>query len=126
MTRQAQGSDKQTNSKRPYRVLMVAPTSFFSDYGCHVRILEETRTLQKMGHKVTIVTYRNGKGVPGLDIRRSWDVPWRPDSEGGSSRHKIGVDALLGLKTRQRLPTKPYDMLHTHLLYGTLIGRVLC
>src|SRR5262245_58068236 len=25
----------------PYRVLMIAPTSFFADYGCHVRILEE-------------------------------------------------------------------------------------
>jgi hypothetical protein len=23
---------------RRYRVLMIAPTSFFSDYGCHIRI----------------------------------------------------------------------------------------
>lgn len=125
MARQAQGSEKQTNDRRPYRVLMVAPTSFFSDYGCHVRILEETRTLQKMGHKVTIVTYRNGKGVPGLDIRRTLPIPWRQNYEVGSSRHKIVFDALLGLKTLQLLLTNRYDIIHTHLHEGALIGLVL-
>ena len=25
-------------AQRAYRVLMIAPTSFFADYGCHVRI----------------------------------------------------------------------------------------
>ena len=30
------------------RVLMVAPTSFFADYGCHVRILDEARALQAL------------------------------------------------------------------------------
>ena len=28
---------------RALRILSVAPTSFFNDYGCHVRILEEAR-----------------------------------------------------------------------------------
>jgi len=54
-----------------HKVLMIAPTSFFADYGCHVRIFEETRILEKLGHKVTIVTYRNGDPVAGLDIRRT-------------------------------------------------------
>src|SRR3990170_3194556 len=84
---------------RSYRVLMVAPTSFFADYGCHVRILEETRILQKLGHQVTIVTYHNGKNVDGIDIRRTLPIPWRRHYEVGSSRHKIVFDALLGLKT---------------------------
>ena len=38
-------------AERPLRILMIAPTSFFSDYGGHIRILEETYTLQDMGHK---------------------------------------------------------------------------
>ena len=42
--------------ERPLRILMIAPTSFFSDYGGHIRILEETYTLQGMGHEVAIVT----------------------------------------------------------------------
>ena len=125
MTKQVQGSGNVSVSPRPYRVLMVAPTSFFSDYGCHVRILEETLTLQRMGHQVTIVTYRNGKGVPGLDIRRTLPIPWRQDYEVGSSRHKIGFDALLGLKTLQILATTRFDIIHTHLHEGALIGLVL-
>ena len=62
---------------RNYRVLMIAPTSFFADYGCHVRILEEARILQKLGHSVTIVTYRNGGPVSDLTIRRTLPIPWR-------------------------------------------------
>ena len=41
-------------------VLMVAPTSFFSSYGCHVRIAEEADALRWLGHRVTVVTYHNG------------------------------------------------------------------
>ena len=62
--------------ERPLRILMIAPTSFFSDYGGHIRILEETRHLQAAGHKVAIVTYYKGSDMPGLDIRRTWPLPW--------------------------------------------------
>jgi glycosyltransferase involved in cell wall biosynthesis len=104
---------------------MVAPTSFFADYGCHVRILEEARILKKLGHQVTIVTYRNGKDVPGLDIRRTLPIPWRQDYEVGSSRHKIAFDALLGLKTLELLARGRYDVIHAHLHEGALIGHLL-
>jgi glycosyltransferase involved in cell wall biosynthesis len=113
------------NSGRRYRVLMIAPTSFFSDYGCHVRILEEARALQQLGHMVTIVTYRNGRNVPDLDIRRTLPIPWRQDYEVGSSRHKVVFDALLGLKTLQLMATQRFDVIHAHLHEGALIGLVL-
>ena len=114
-----------SNSLPSYRVLMIAPTSFFADYGCHVRILEEARTLQKLGQQVTIVTYHNGNQVPDLDIRRTLPVPWRRHYEVGSSRHKIGLDALLGLKTLQLLAQNRYDIIHAHLHEGALIGLLL-
>jgi glycosyltransferase involved in cell wall biosynthesis len=110
---------------RSYRVLMIAPTSFFADYGCHVRIFEEARILQKLGHQVTIVTYRNGKDVPGLDIRRTLPIPGRRDYEVGSSRHKIAFDALLGLKTFDLLARERFDLIHAHLHEGALIGIAL-
>ncbi len=44
-------------TEEPRRILMIAPTSFFLDYGCHVRILEETRALLAQGMQVRIVTY---------------------------------------------------------------------
>lgn len=104
---------------------MIAPTSFFADYGCHVRILEEARVLQKMGHQVTIATYHNGKDVPGVDIRRTLPIPWRQNYEVGSSRHKIAFDALLGIKTLELLARGHYDVIHAHLHEGALIGHVL-
>lgn len=108
-----------------YRILMIAPTSFFADYGCHVRILEEARILQKLGQQVKIVTYYKGRNVPGLDIERTPPVPWRAEYEVGSSRHKIAFDVLLAwqaLKTALRYrPT----IIHAHLHEGALIGYVL-
>lgn len=108
-----------------YRVLMIAPTSFFADYGCHVRIYEEARILQQLGHQVTIATYRNGSDVPGLDIRRTLPIPWRRHYEVGSSRHKIAFDLLLGLKMLQLLLWQRYDVIHAHLHEGALLALVL-
>ncbi|HSD83448.1 MAG TPA: glycosyltransferase family 4 protein [Anaerolineae bacterium] len=109
----------------PYNILMIAPTSFFGDYGCHVRILEEARVLQKRGHHVTSVTYFKGRDLPELNIVRTRATPWHADYEVGSSRHKLAFDALLSwtaLRTALRL--KP-DIIHAHLHEGALIGRVV-
>ncbi len=111
--------------KQPYRVLMIAPTSFFADYGCHVRILEETRILQQLGHQVTIATYHNGKGVPDVAIERTLPIPWRRHYEVGSSRHKLAFDLLLGLKSMELLARRQYDVIHAHLHEGALIALVL-
>lgn len=124
----SEASESETGAtvKQPsYRVLMIAPTSFFADYGCHVRIYEEARILQQLGHQVTIVTYRNGSDVPGLDIRRTLPIPWRRHYEVGSSRHKIAFDLLLGFKTLQLLLWRRYDVLHAHLHEGALIAVIL-
>lgn len=104
---------------------MIAPTSFFADYGCHVRIWEEAKTLQKFGHKLVIATYHNGDNMPGLDIRRSWDVPWLQRAMVGSSRHKIYLDAALSWRSlRVALAVRP-TIIHAHLHEGALIGAVL-
>ncbi|MGL4648970.1 MAG: glycosyltransferase family 4 protein, partial [Caldilineaceae bacterium] len=109
-------------ARRRYRVLMVAPTSFFADYGCHVRILEEARVLQKLGHEVTIATYANGKGADGVTIERTLAIPWRQDYEVGSSRHKVLFDALLGLRVSTLLLERRYDVVHAHLHEGALLA----
>ena len=108
-----------------YRVLMLAPTSFFADYGCHVRILEETRALEKLGHQVVICTYHNGRNLPGLDIRRTMSIPWRQDYEVGSSRHKIAFDALLFWRAMRAMVEYRPHIIHAHLHEGALIGYVL-
>ncbi len=107
------------------RILMIAPTSFFLDYGCHVRILEEARALQAGGQQVRIVTYYLGRNWPGLDIIRSSPTPWRADYEVGSSRHKIAFDVLLFVRALQETLRWHPDVIHGHLHEGALIGAVI-
>ncbi|MGD8997041.1 MAG: glycosyltransferase family 4 protein, partial [Anaerolineae bacterium] len=109
----------------PYRILMVAPTSFFLDYGCHVRILEEARALQRLGHRVTIVTYYLGRDLPDLEIIRTRPTPWRADYEVGSSLHKIAFDAFLTWTGVKVVLRRRFDLIHGHLHEGALIGYVM-
>lgn len=106
-------------------ILMIAPTSFFADYGCHVRILEEERALTARGHRVLITTYHNGDNLPGVNIRRTVGLPWGTRIMVGSSRHKIYLDAMLFFTVlRQAIRFKP-DIIHAHLHEGALIGSVV-
>jgi len=110
------------SAMKSLKVLMIAPTSFFADYGGHVRILEEAVALKKLGHRVTICTYHNGQDVKGLDIERTLSIPWRQDYEVGSSRHKIALDALLLLKSLSVAFRWKPDLVHAHIHEGALIG----
>lgn len=104
------------------KILMVAPTSFFGDYGCHVRILEETLALQTLGHRVHIVTYNRGRDIPGVEIERTMPIPWRVNYEVGSSRHKIGLDVLLTSRVLRAARRFKPDIIHGHLHEGALMG----
>lgn len=107
-----------------FRILMIAPTSFFGDYGCHVRILEETRALQKLGHHVRIVTYPRGRDLPDIEIERTMPIPWRVNYEVGSSRHKIGLDVFLTTRVLRVIRRYKPDLIHAHLHEGALIGSL--
>lgn len=119
------GDAAENSLPRRFRVLMVAPTSFFSDYGGHIRILEEAYTLQELNQELTIVTYYKGSDMPGLDIRRTAPLPYRTDYEVGSSRHKLAFDVYLAAKTiKEGLRFRP-DVVHGHMHEGALIGGIL-
>jgi glycosyltransferase involved in cell wall biosynthesis len=108
-----------------YRILMIASTSFFSDYGGHIRILEEAQVLQKLGHQVTIVTYYLGRDLPDLEIIRTRPTPWRADYEVGSSLHKLAFDVFLGWTGLQTIRRRRFDVVHGHMHEGALIGYFL-
>lgn len=108
-----------------YKILMIAPTPFFADRGCHVRIYGEARVLQNMGNRVSIYTYHNGRSLPGLDIRRIINIPWYNKLEAGPSYHKFYLDVLLLLKLlRDGVHERP-DIIHAHLHEGTFLGNFL-
>ena len=108
-----------------YNILMIAPTSFFADYGSHVRILEEARILQSMGNRITLCTYHSGQDVDGLTIERTVGIPWRKGYEIGSSWHKIAFDALLSVKCATVLRRLKPDAIHAFLHEGALIGYLM-
>lgn len=104
---------------------MIAPTPFFSDRGCHVRIFNEATALDKLGHKVVMATYHLGKTPAGITAERILNIPWYKKLEAGPSWHKLYLDILLTLKSlKVALEFKP-DIIHGHLHEGALIGKVV-
>lgn len=112
------------------KILMVAPTPFFTDRGTHIRILEEALSLERRGHSVIIATYHIGRDIPekiksGIKIRR---IPkflfWYKKLEAGADWQKVILDILLIFKTLQAAFVEKPDIIHTHLHEGALIGWI--
>lgn len=103
------------------RILAIAPTSFFADYGCHVRILEEIRALARRGHHTTLCTYHTGRTPSDVNVVRMPRVPWASSIRVGSSLHKIYFDVLLGARSLVA-SIGPIDVVHAHLHEGAAIG----
>ena len=104
------------------RVAMIAPTGFFADYGCHVRILEEARALQAEGHTVTIFTYPTGVTPEGLRLVRLPAFHRQSSAHVGSHRRKLLLDPLLAGLVLARGLRQPIDVVHGHLHEGAAIG----
>ena len=112
-------------AEAPLRVLVLAPTPFFADRGCHVRILEEARAVLPLGVELRLVTYHIGRDVPGFPIDRIACVPWYGKLEAGPSWHKPYLDLLLLCKAlRVARGFKP-QLIHAHLHEGAFIGAIL-
>ena len=77
------------------KILMIAPTPYFSDRGCHVRIYEEARALRAIGHDVRIVTYHIGRDMEDISTERIVKIPWYKKLSAGPSWHKLYLDLLL-------------------------------
>jgi glycosyltransferase involved in cell wall biosynthesis len=107
------------------KVLMVAPTPFFGDRGCHVRILEETRALRGAGVEVLVATYHLGRDVPGVPTERTPRIPWVRRLGVGFSAHKPYLDLLLLVTAARAARRFRPDVLHAHLHEGVAVAAVL-
>lgn len=107
------------------RVLMLAPTPFFADRGCHVRIYEEVRALQRLGVQVTVATYPTGRDPDGFTVRRTLRVPGGRRVGLGPSWLRFLLDPLLALTALRVARRERPDLVHAHLHEGIAIGAVL-
>lgn len=113
------------------KILVIAPTPFFSDRGTHIRILEEALALEKRGHSVTIATYHIGADLPRsletkIDIRRIRRLLfWYNKLEAGPDWQKIVLDLMLIRKVFFLARTQKPDIIHAHLHEGVAIGWIV-
>lgn len=107
---------------RPLRIMMIAPTPYFSDRGCHVRIFEEARALIARGHQVRIVTYHLGRDLEPVPVDRTCSMPWYAKREAGPSWHKLYLDLFLFIKAVVVARHYRPHVIHAHLHEGALIG----
>lgn len=107
------------------RILVLAPTPYFADRGCHVRIYEEARALIRRGHDVRIVTYHLGRDMPDIPVYRIPPIPWYRKLAAGPSWHKPYLDILLFLKAFTVARKFGPDMIHAHLHEGAFLGVFL-
>lgn len=112
-----------TVHERPLKVLMIAPTPFFADRGCHMRILGEIRALQNLGYEIVLCTYHIGRDIPGIKTERIIKIPWYHKLEAGSSWHKFYIDILLFLKSLRVFWREKPDIIHGHLHEGAILGH---
>lgn len=119
------------HEKSGKKVLMIAPTPFFSDRGTHIRILEEALALERRGFVVTIATYHIGQDLPEplakkVEVRRILRLLfWYKKLEAGPDWQKIILDLMLVRKVFFLARTTRPDILHGHLHEGVLIGWIV-
>jgi glycosyltransferase involved in cell wall biosynthesis len=107
------------------RVLMVAPTPFFGDRGCHIRILEEVRALRGLEVETLVATYPVGRDHAEVATARSSRVPWLRSLPVGFSPHRPYLDAMLLATTLRAARRFQPDVLHGHLHEGAAIASVV-
>lgn len=105
-------------------ILVIAPTPYFSDRGCHIRILEEAKALQVLGHKPVIYTYHLGRTPSEIPVVRSAPVRSYTKTSAGPAWFKIILDGLLLWKILRTTQRGQFDVIHAHLHEGGTIGII--
>jgi len=103
-------------------VLHIAPTPFFSDRGCHMRIRGIIHALNKRSISSTLCTYNLGRDVEGVETVRIAAIPGYTKLEAGPSAFKYLADILLFFKVCSLLSSCKPDIIHAHLHEGAMIG----
>jgi len=110
-------------SKRP--ILHIAPTPFFADRGCHIRIRGIVRCLDKLGFENTVCTYHHGQDIEDVETKRIATIKKYTQTEAGPSKYKLLADwRLLWLTLKHFRRLKPVAI-HAHLHEGLMIGLIV-
>ena len=104
------------------KVLHIAPTPFFADRGCHLRIRGIVRGLEEQGADNVVCTYPIGRDVEDIITVRCPRIPGYSKVEAGPSPFKYVADILMIFTAARLIRRMDPDVLHCHLHEGVLIG----
>lgn len=105
-------------------VLHIAPTPFFADRGCHMRVRGLILALKNRGVNNLLCTYHHGREIDGVKTMRIMNIPGYTKLEAGPSPYKYFADILLLAKVCQIIWQYKPDIIHGHLHEGSMIGWV--
>lgn len=105
-------------------VLHIAPTPFFADRGCHIRIEGIVNCLSELAYDNLVCTYHHGRDVEGVQTSRISPINNYTKTEAGPSKYKLWADwKLLWLVVKEIRRVRP-TVIHAHLHEGLMIGLV--
>lgn len=104
------------------KILMIAPTPFMADRGCHTQILLEIKGLERLGHDVLLCTYGLGRDVEGVRTLRCPNLPWYRKLSAGPSYTKMLLLPILAWTTLSAIRRFRPNVVHAHLHEGALIA----
>lgn len=107
---------------RRLRVLHVAPTPFFSDRGCHIRIEGIVKALNKRGVDSVVCTYHHGRDRPQVETVRIAPIRGYTQTRAGPDPGKYLADLKLFWLVCKTLRKERPDIIHAHLHEGVLLG----
>lgn len=111
-----------SDAPRRLTALHIAPTPFFADRGCHVRIRGLVTALQRRGVGCLLCTYHHGRDVDAVETVRIPRIPGYRKVAAGPSPFKYVADLLLlWVVVREAWRRQP-DVLHGHLHEGALLA----
>ncbi len=116
------GTMKPQSEDRMPVILHIAPTPFFSNRGCHIRIQNATRAMDSFAMHPVVCTYHHGHDPGGIDIRRIPPIPGYRQTKAGYSPFKFPADILLFFRVWKTALTERPAVFHGHLHEGALIG----
>lgn len=106
------------------KVLLVAPTPFFSDRGYSVRVYLQAYYSQKAGAEIRLCTYHLGQNIPGLDIKRIGNVSWYKKISPGFSWGKGWLAMKLLFLTIKEIRRFEPDIIQGYQYEGLVIGKL--
>jgi glycosyltransferase involved in cell wall biosynthesis len=98
---------------RPLRILFLAPQPFFEVRGTPLAVLHMTRALAGLGHRVDLLTFRQGESAPVEGVRHMRSLPLPVGRvKAGPSLAKMALDVPFLAEAVCRLAFGRYDVVH--------------